>query len=170
MDARAVVIDTIKRAYQVEVDGYTFYAMTADRAEKPSVRELFARLANDEVQHQALLRDVLRLYDQSGVGAFPYVNRAPDMRAFSDKVFTERFRQQAEGATFELAVLSVGMTLESNAIACYSAAVQQAAEPEVRQFYEFLLEWEQRHFDALDALYRTIRADFWDKSDLSPLA
>ena len=170
MDAKTIIIDTIKQAYQVEVDGYTFYAMTADRAEKPPVRELFARLANDEIQHQALLRDVLRLYDEAGVGAFPYLQRAPEMRAFADKVFTERFRQEANAATFELAVLSVGMTLESNSIACYSAAVQQATGPEVRQFYQFLLDWERHHFDALEALYRTVRADFWDKSSLSPLA
>ena len=169
MDPKAIIIDTIKQAYQVEVDGYTFYSMTADRAEKPAVGELFTKLADDEALHESFLRDVLRFYDGAAVGAFPYLRRAPEMRAFADQVFTERFREQADGAQFEMSVLSVGMTLESNAIACFSAAALKATEPEVRRFCQFLVEWEQQHLDALKALHATVRADFWDKSGFSPL-
>jgi rubrerythrin len=68
-----------------------------------------------------------------------------------------------------MAVLSVGMTLESNAIACFSAAMQKTTEAEVKRFYQFLVEWEQAHLGALEALYGTVRADFWNKSGLSPL-
>ena len=61
---RDEVLDILRKAYQIEVDGYTFYSMTADRADKPAVQELFGKLAQDEVQHQAFLRGVLQRYDQ----------------------------------------------------------------------------------------------------------
>jgi rubrerythrin len=162
------VLDILRKAYQIEVDGYTFYSMTADRADKPAVQELFGKLAQDEVQHQAFLRQVANHYDAEGVAAFTQTGKAPDFRAFSDKVFTSRFREQAEGAAFELAAVSVGMTLEQNAVAYFGAAAKNASEDEVRRFYQYLADWEQQHLDALQALHESVRSDFWEKSGFSP--
>jgi rubrerythrin len=168
MTASDQILDILRKAYQIEVDGYTFYSMTADRADKPAVQDLFARLAQDEVQHQLFLRSVLKNYHHKGADAFAVGVVVPDLTAFSDKVFTDRFREQAEGAAFEMAALSVGMTLEKNAVACFSSAAQSASEAEVRQFYRFLAEWEQQHLNALSSLSDTIRGDFWEKSGFSP--
>jgi rubrerythrin len=92
----------------------------------------------------------------------------PDLRAFSDKMFTDRFREQAEGAAFEMAAVSVGMTLEKNAVAYFSGAARTASEAQVKQFYQFLADWEQQHLTALQSLGETIRGDFWDRSGFSP--
>ncbi len=165
---RDEVLDILRRAYQIEVDGYTFYSMTADKADKPAVQELFGKLAQDEVQHQAFLRHVANHYDADGVAAFSIVGKAPELKAFAEKVFTDRFRDQAEGAAFELAAVSVGMTLEKNAVAYFSGAASRATEAEVRKFYQFLADWEQQHLDALQALHATVREDFWDKSGFAP--
>ncbi len=168
MTAPDQILDILRKAYQIEVDGYTFYSMTADRADKPAVQELFGKLAQDEVQHQAFLRSVLKNYHDKGVGAFSMGIIVSDLRAFSDKLFTDRFREQAEGAEFEMAALSVGMTLEKNAVAHFSGAARTADEAEIRRFYQFLAEWEQQHLDALQSLSDTIRGDFWEKSGFSP--
>jgi rubrerythrin len=162
------IVDILRKAYQIEVDGYTFYSMTADRADKPAVQELFGKLAQDEVQHQAFLRSVLKNYHDKGVEAFATGIVLPDWRAFSDKVFTDRFREQAEGAAFEMAALSVGMTLEKNAVAYFTGAAHGATEAEVKRFYQFLADWEQQHLSALQALTDTVRGDFWEKSGFSP--
>jgi rubrerythrin len=162
------MLDILRKAYQIEVDGYTFYSMTAEKADKPAVQDLFGKLAQDEVQHQAFLRTVLKNYHDKGVDAFAMGIVLPDLRAFSEKVFTERFRDQAEGAAFEMAALSVGMTLEKNAVAYFSGASKNAEEAEVRKFYQFLADWEQQHLNALAALSETVRGDFWEKSGFSP--
>ncbi len=168
MTASDQIIDILRKAYQIEVDGYTFYSMTADRADKPAVQELFGKLAQDEVQHQAFLRSVLANYHSRGVDAFSVGIVLPDLRAFSDRVFTDRFRDQAEGAAFEMAALSVGMTLEKNAVAYFTGAVRDASEVEVRQFYQFLADWEAQHLEALQGLYESIRSDFWEKGGFTP--
>ncbi|MBE3073157.1 MAG: ferritin family protein [Acidobacteria bacterium] len=168
MRASDQLTDILRKAYQIEVDGYTFYSMTADHADKPAVQDLFGKLAQDEVQHQAFLRSVMKNCDQLGAGAFAVSITLPDLRAFSNKVFTDRFREQAEGAAFEMAALSVGMTLEKNAVAYFSTAARDAPETEVRTFYQFLADWEQQHLDALQGLHEMIRADFWDRGGFSP--
>lgn len=165
---RDEVLDILRKAYQIEVDGYTFYSMTADRADKPAVQELFGKLATDEMQHQAFLRQVANHYDAEGVAAFNQVGKAPELKAFAERVFTERFREQAEGAAFEMAAVSVGMTLEKNAVAYFSNAASSAGEAEVRRFYQYLADWEQQHLDALQLLLTSVRADFWEKGGFSP--
>lgn len=169
MTADEQILDILREAYQIEVDGYTFYSMTAERATKPAVEELFGKLAQDEMQHQAFLRDVLGHYQAKGAAAFDVSIRVREgMGAFSDAVFTARFREQAEGAAFEMAALSVGMTLEKNAVAHFSGAAKMAGEEEVRRFYQFLANWEQQHLEALQALHEAVRGDFWERSSFSP--
>jgi rubrerythrin len=167
-DNRDAILEIVGKAYQIETDGYTFYSMTAERATKPAVQELFSKLASDEMQHQAFLRSVAKNYDEQGSGAFRFDAKIPDARAVTSQVFTGQFREQAAGAQFELAVLSIGMTLESNAIKYFTTASKQASDREVREFYQFLAEWEQRHYDSLQNIFGMVRADHMAESGFSP--
>ena len=168
MSDREKMLDILRKAYQIEVDGYTFYSMTADRADKDAVRELFAKLAADEVQHQAFLKNVAGHFDEKGVAAFQLSLRLPEDRAISHALFSARFREQAAASEFELGVLSVGMTLESNAIGYFSTAAAEAAESEVKGFYRFLADWEKQHYDALQGLFNTVRAEAHAASTFAP--
>lgn len=167
-DPQDVIREILRKAYQIEVDGYTFYSMTAERASKPAVQELFEKLAQDEVAHKAYLRDIMKHYDQEGPSAFHLEHRTPDLKAFTDTIFTEKFREQARGAAFELSVLSIGMQLESNAIAYFSGAARTAGDQEVRSFYEFLADWERKHLEALQNLHGVVRAEFWEQGGFAP--
>jgi len=160
--------EILKKAYQIEVDGYTFYSMAAERASKPAVQELFDKLARDEVQHKAYLQTVIGSYEEKGITAFNMHLRDPDLKAFTNTIFTEDFRKQARGADFELGVLSIGMTLETNAIKYFAGAADNTTSVEVRDFYRFLADWEQEHLEALQALYHGVRQDFWADGGFSP--
>jgi rubrerythrin len=167
-DNRDAILDIVGKAYQIETDGYTFYSMTAERSTKPAVQELFSKLASDEVQHQAFLKSVAKNYDDRGTGAFRFDTKMVEARAVASQVFTGKFREQAAGAQFELAVVSIGMTLESNAIAYFSKAARQADDREVKEFYQFLADWEQQHYDALQNIFAMVRADHMAESGFSP--
>jgi rubrerythrin len=165
---REQILEILKKAYQIEVDGYTFYAMTAVQAKKPVVKELFEKLAHDEIQHQNFLKGVGKRYDADGTAAFAVAKPAVTMSGLTDHVFTARFKEQAKGAAFEMGVLSVGLTLETNAMAHFNRAADTTDSAEVREFYRYLADWEKQHFDALNALYTAIRSDFWDMGGFAP--
>ncbi len=167
-DSREEIRDILRKAYQIEVDGYTFYSMAAEKATKPAVQELFDKLAHDEVQHKAYIKSVMGSIDQRGVEAFNLRFRDPDLKAFTATIFTDRFREQVQGADFELGVLSIGMTLESNALEYFTSAATAASEREVREFYSFLAGWERQHLEALRGLYDGVRQSFWAESGFSP--
>lgn len=160
--------EILRKAYQIEIDGYTFYSMAAERATKPAVQELFDKLARDEVQHKAYLQSVIGSYEEKGLAAFKIPHRDPDLKAFTGTIFTEEFKKQAHGADFELGVLSIGMTLETNAIRYFSGAAENTSENEVKEFYRFLADWEKQHLDALQMLYNGVRQDFWAEGGFSP--
>jgi rubrerythrin len=167
-DNRDAILEIVGKAYQIETDGYTFYSMTAERATKPAVQELFAKLASDEMQHQAFLRSVATHYDAQGAAAFRFDARMPDARGLTSQIFTGQFREQAAGAQFELAVLSIGMTLESNAIQYFTTAAKQASDREVKEFYQFLANWEQQHYESLQNIFGLVRSDHMAESGFSP--
>jgi rubrerythrin len=160
------IVDILRRAYQVEVDGETFYSMTAERAARPAVQRLFVQLAQDERQHQDYLHQVASHYRDKGHAAFKVPGSVPDRSEFTSAVFTDEVRQQAQGADFEAGVLSVGMTIETNAIAVYTDAAKTADNDHVRAFYQFLAIWERQHLIALQNAYKAVRSDFWQKSGL----
>jgi rubrerythrin len=168
MEERQAVLDILQKAYQIEVDGYAFYSMTAERSDKPAVQELFDKLASDEVQHQAFLKDIAGKFGEKGAAAFHLNLRSSDWRAINQAMFTAHFREQAAGAQFELGVLSIGMTLESNAIAYFTGAAKQSAEAEVQGFYRFLADWEKQHLEALRGLHEVVRADHFAVASFTP--
>ncbi len=92
----------------------------------------------------------------------------PDARGVTSQVFTGTFREQAAGAQFELAVLSIGMTLETNAIKYFTTAAKQATDREVQEFYQFLADWEQQHYDSLQNIFNIVRSDHMAESGFSP--
>ncbi len=168
MREREQILEILRKAYQIEVDGYTFYSMTAAQATKPVVKELFEKLAHDEVQHQTFLKAVGQRYDAAGTAAFAVAKPAVTMSGLTDHVFTARFMEQAKGAAFEMGVLSVGLTLETNAMAHFNRAADAADSAEVREFYRYLADWEKQHFDTLNTLYGSVRTDFWGAGGFSP--
>jgi rubrerythrin len=168
VDAREQILEILRQAYQIEVDGYTFYSMTAAQAKKPAVKELFEKLAHDEVQHQNFLKSVGQRYDAEGAAAFAVAKPPVALSGITDRVFTTRFHEQAKGAAFEMGVLSVGLTLETNAMAYFNGAADAADSGQVQSFYRYLADWEKQHFDALNALYSAIRSDFWGAGGFAP--
>jgi rubrerythrin len=167
-DTQDAIQGILRKAYQIEVDGYTFYSMVADRAKKPAVQELFDKLARDEVEHKAFIRDIIKNYEEKGTAAFHIDRRDVSLKEFTAAIFTDRFKEQAKGADFEVGALSIGLTLEANAIKYFTTAAKNTEEKEVKDFYQFLAEWEQQHYDALQTLHTSVREDFWAEGGFAP--
>ena len=168
MQSAQEILEILKKAYQIEVDGFNFYSMTAEKAAKAPVKELFQKLADDEVQHQNFLKGIGKKYRTEGEAAFAVAKPDWSLSGLTDHVFTEKFKSQAKGAAFEMGALSVGLTLETNAMAHFNRAAETADSKEIGDFYRYLAEWEKGHYDALNALLQGIRSDFWGEGGFSP--
>ena len=155
------ISDVLRKAFQVEVDGFTFYSMALERATKPTARKLFERLARDETEHKAYIMAVMKRYEEHGASSFQFDPRDPDLAEFSSEIFTDSFKEQTQGEVSELGALSIGVRLESNAVAFFDTAAREASNPQISGFYRFLADWEGLHLRTLQHLYDSIRKDSW---------
>ena len=155
------ITDVLRKAFQVEVDGFTFYSMALERATKPAAQQLFKRLARDETEHKAYIMGVMKRYEEHGASSFRFDQRDPDLAEFSSQIFTDTFREQAQGEASELGALSIGVQLESNAFAFFDTAARQATDSQISGFYRFLADWEGFHLRTLQKLYDSIHVDHW---------
>jgi rubrerythrin len=168
MSANDKILEILQKSYEVEINGFTFYTMTAEKSQNPATKELFQKLAHDEVEHQNYLKGIAKQYQKEGVSAFNVKKKEHSMGEFASKIFTQKFVEQAKGATFEMGALSVGMTLETNAISLFTEAQKGADSKEVKDFYAFLASWEKEHFDSLKNFYDQLRVDFWGEGSFAP--
>jgi rubrerythrin len=159
------IADILRKAFQVEVDGHTFYTLAAEKADKPAVKKLFERLARDEVEHQDYLRAVMRRYEDHGAKSFRFDPRDPDLGEFSSQIFTNDFTEQAKGESFPHGAVSIGIQLETNATDFFSLAAERAKDPQIAGFYRFLADWEGSHLRLLQKLYDSIRTESWPHVD-----
>jgi rubrerythrin len=155
------ISDILRKAFQVEVDGFTFYSMALESATKPAARKLFERLARDETEHKAYIMAVMKRYEEHGASSFQLDPRDPDLGEFSSQIFTDSFREQAQGEVSEIGALSIGIQLETNAVTFFETAARQASDPQIGGFYRFLADWEGSHLRTLQQLHDSIRVDPW---------
>ena len=159
------ISDILRKAFQVEVDGHTFYSMAMEAATKPAARKLFERLARDETEHKAYIMAVMKRYEEHGASSFQFDPRDPDMSEFSSKIFTESFKEQALGEVTEIGALSIGIQLETKAVALFETAAREASDPQIGGFYRFLADWEGSHLRTLQHLHDSIQVDPWPEKD-----
>jgi rubrerythrin len=152
------VREILKKALQVEVDGHTFYSMAAEQATKPAIQSLFLRLARDEIEHKTYLKNVMRRLEELGGGSFFVEQKDPGLGEFSSQIFTDEFREQARGVASAPAVLSIGMQLEANAVAFFTAAAEGSEDPQAKGFFRFLADWEGQHYRILERLLQGVQS------------
>ena len=71
LDSIAAVL---RKAFQVEVDGFTFYSMAAERAAKPATQKLFTRLARDETELGSQLEQAAQTIESAPTTEFSLPN------------------------------------------------------------------------------------------------
>ena len=106
---------------------------------------------------------VMKRYEEHGARSFQFDPRDPDLAEFSSEIFTDEFKEQAEGEISELGVLSIGVQLETNAVTLFDTAAREASDPQIGGFYRFLADWEGFHLRTLQHLYDSIRVDPWPR-------
>jgi rubrerythrin len=164
------ILALIRHAMQAERDGYFHYRTAAQRTDDPQAREIFEKLASDELAHHKMLEETHAAYEKSGRDAvLPEIIGGPsvDLTAPSP-IFSPEFRERIKEKHFEMSALSIGMTLEQNGIRFYRDFAAKAQHPELKKLMEFLAKWEESHLEALSKQIKYLQEDYWSEARFSP--
>ena len=166
---RDELLSVLRRAMEVERDGFQFYSLAADRSEDAGARETFTKLAAEEKLHYDVLQSHQRALLESGTWDADAVLGDAHTFGPSGEIFSEDFRRRLKGKHLEMSALSIGILLEKNAIEFYRRAADDATEDGVRSFFRELADWEEGHYQMLLRYDEALKEEYWSENRFAPL-
>jgi len=162
------VVEALREAIQAEVEGQHFYRMAAASTQDPKGKEVFEKLAQDEVTHEKFLK--AHYASMLETGKLAEGAKLPAATAYdgSSPIFSDAIKNRVEDAHYEMTALSVGIQLELSAIKFYKQASQIATDPVLKQYFLELSNWESGHYQALLVQQDALKEDYWRSSNFSP--
>ena len=149
----------LKRAILLEVQSRLFYEQVASQTKAPAVAELFRMLAEEEKKHAQALSS------RTGPAA-PERESVPD--TLSSTILNAQVRRQIGAASYEAAAISAALELENRAVAVYSERAESAADPQEKELYRSLAQWEMEHQRFLARLNSELIEEIWNDNGFWP--
>jgi len=158
-------VDIIKSGILLEKRGEAFYRTAADQATHEDVRAFFETMAAEEREHIEILSDQFRALRQNGRFNAPDTFRTGSI---SQHVLTPSVKARIAAADFEAAAISAAMLMEERAITLYAKRSEDAQDPDEKQLYRWLADWETEHLEFLAAIDAELKERIWNESGFWP--
>jgi len=168
----------LRRAMQIERDGYKFYIEAAERAVGERGKGVFLGLADDEETHLRLLLieyqalesgqgwiDPTQALEQDFALDPANPNLPGEEYPEPSPIFTPARQPSLEG---DVAALEFAMETEQLSYDLYKGIAEKTDDPTTRQVYELLAKEENGHYELLQNTrdYLTDNQTWWDSEEL----
>ena len=163
-----VVADSLRKAMLAEQEGAHFYQMAARATDDPQGKQVFERLAREEIEHLEFLKAQFKAVQQGGAPDANLKLGRPATLTGDSPIFSDALKARIGQAHYEMTALSVGAQLELSAERFYREAAAAADDAVVRGFFEELAEWESGHYHALLAQQDSLKEDYWSQGGFAP--
>lgn len=139
--------EVIRAAMEVEKNGHRFYSAMAQKAQAPMLKELFAWLAQDEVEHLRRLKQLEANYEDGSFGdceeeLIPYLRQFSDTKIFPDAEYMEAVLQTPDA---DLQALDLAIEAEEKFAAYFLKACDMALSQDGKDAFGWLAGEEVRH-------------------------
>ena len=167
---RARVAEGLRKALRNEMDGREFYRMAAKNARTDGIRQMFEFLREEEERHyEMILAQMERLAEGKPMRLVRPTSGRRAVRKFSGPLFPPDFVARGMRADGEAAALSVGMTLEKQAILQFTVLRRRAkGDPSAEKLFDGLIAWEREHLEMLSRQYEQLRGMYWEGARFWP--
>jgi len=162
------ILEGLHKAIEAEAAGYHFYMMAARNTDDEQGREIFEKLADEEVDHLKFLKAHHKSFLANGTPDENAVLGKPLELSGTNPIFSSRLRERVKESHYEMSALSIGVELELNAVTFYKGEANAVGDPVVKEFYEHLAEWETGHYNALMKAKDELKEDYWSDGGFSP--
>ncbi|MBN1273129.1 MAG: ferritin family protein [Candidatus Aminicenantes bacterium] len=148
------VLDGIKGAIRLEINGRKFFNHAADVTHNERGQKMFRFLAAEEVNHLEtfgkLFSKVLKSEDWKN-----YVKNE-EIKGEAPLVEKLKERMKGEAGKSEVEALSIGMELEKEAIQFFQESAKASDDPEAKKIFLEIVEEEKFHYDLLQSQYDSV--------------
>jgi len=155
------MLRSLRIAIEIEENGLTTFLKLARKAKQEAGKNMFIRLAMDENEHRGILvKQINRLLEGKPWQSIDIPKSEIESVA---PVIRERQQRSREESTLgETDALNTALDLERKAAEFFRKQAEQAREPQAKALFERLAEWEDSHFDIIQAEFDYInQTGFW---------
>jgi rubrerythrin len=163
------VTDILKKAIIMEHRGKSLYEKVAEQTKSPDVAKIFRVMAEEEQLHIDFLSSQYANYQKTGKFDKNELEKATqDDEAIAGMILTDQIKKDISGAGFEAAAISAAIDMETKSIEVYSARAQQTIDPNEKELYEWLANWEKGHHKMLIELNKQLTEEIWYDNNFWP--
>ncbi|MBD3288967.1 rubrerythrin [candidate division KSB1 bacterium] len=151
----------LKTAIEVEDNGLETFLKFARKTKDETGKNIFIQLALDEHNHRLILEKQLNKL-MSGKKWEPVEIPKSAIEKLSPAVREKQKRTRGESGLAEVDALNVALDLERKTAKFFREQAENIGEPEAKNLFYRLAEWEDSHFDIIQAELDSINnTGFW---------
>ena len=159
-------IDVLKTAILLERRGKAFYTQAARQSESKSAKKIFEMMAEEEDAHIDFLTRQFKNYQINQ--EFLKNEPAPEEDEAVVEILTEQIKKEINAAGFEAAAISAAIDFENKAVEVYSRRAEEATDPNEKEMYQMLADWEKGHHHLLHKLNEDLKEQIWNDNNFWP--
>ena len=139
--------EVVRAAKEVEKNGHRFYSTMAERAADPLLKELFALLAQDEIEHLRRLNELEvkyrdELFNDCEEELLPYLNQFSASKLFPD---ADRLEAVLKTDSADIQALDLAIEAEEKFAEYFQKASSLAQSEDGKEAFDWLACEEVRH-------------------------
>ena len=166
MEETNVALDVLKTAILLERRGKAFYTQAARQSESKSAKKIFEMMAEEEDAHIDFLVKQFKSYADNK--QFMKIDEHPEEDDAAVEILTEKVKNEISAAGFEASAISAAIDFENRAIEVYSARAESATDPNEKEMYQMLADWEKTHHSLLHDLDKDLKEQIWNDNNFWP--
>lgn len=155
MDIQFSSLEVLKIAMNIEQQGEEFYQLCVEANTEPEVKEIFAKLRDDEEEHYQYFKDLLAQFDEAnGSKTRDYLyNQQVNgyLKSLVDtKVFPSTEEAKNEIANNFKEAIEIGIKAEKNSLLLYQELIEVEEDPDTIEALNKLILEEKQHLVDLE--------------------
>ncbi len=160
-------LEILKTAILLEKRGKAFYEKMAEQTESPEARKIFTTMAEEEKAHVEFLSVQFAHFVKEGKFA-KLENGNGETEDISHEILNPKLVKEISAASFEAAAISAAMDFETRAVELYSKRSIEATDPNEKEMYKWLADWESGHHKILYDLNEALKESIWYDNQFWP--
>jgi rubrerythrin len=160
------LLSAIKAGMKGELDSVNLYQNAYDNAEDPAVKNFLQERVEEEKRHYNYLLHYFKEISK-GKELTDFADLNSETGSISSKISREFILRIAEKQVL-FSSMSTAALLEKNAMDHYLKCYEATEEPELKEFFKTMYNWESKHYEEVLQIQKEAEEIFWDENRFQP--
>ncbi len=161
-------LDVLKMAILMERRGKEFYNTVAGQTQNEQVKNIFSLMAKEEQLHIEQLSQQFKEFQSSGKFVVQIHNESENEESIANMVLNPAVRKSISAASYEAAAINAAIDMENKAIEVYSKRAEESNDPNEKELYTWLANFERDHHKLLHDLNKELMEEVWYDNNFWP--